>query len=368
MGTRRGLISSKGSHKTSRLAQYWGEHPERFEFPYNSMLFFKKWTTEKGDLIVSDFLRAFDFGDLEFGRYVKQNERYERFVGLAEGCFILSSGLFFNSSNLGCDRNINVAIGARGSGGKAAAHFEPANMVINLTKDDGNHSFAHEYAHALDYLLGTRYDQSPDPDITYLSTGYRYSDLKKNVGGKLRTVVTKIVEKAAAQTPEIFDDKRDEYWRRPTEIFARAFEAWVSWVFYEIKEGDGLQYRNSFLVQPWYFYKTSPHVYPTDMEKLDQLFMGFCTYVGEAMNGKGLSGLPSLNKALSIGKARRMKATDKKSPSPKRRIAEKEKSMPPPPKLRKKSASKSSAKKKTVKPATKAVKSKNKSKPKTKKK
>lgn len=313
------------------------------------MVFFQKWTTEKGDLDIADFLRAFDFGYLEFGRYVRQNERYSRFLGLAEGCLILSSDLFFGSSNLGCDRNINIAIGARGRGARGgAAHFEPSNMVINLTKDDGNHSFAHEYAHALDFLLGTQYDQNPD--YTYLSTGYNYKDVKQNVGGNLRAVVTKIVEQAAAQMPHIFNSKIREYWRRPTEIFARSFEAWISWVFDKIKVGDGMQYSNSYLVQPWSYYKETPWVYPTDMEKLDNLFMVFCTLAGDAMNGKRSSGLPTPNKALSLAKARREKAMGKKSTKkskPRKITAAKEKSMPPPPNPSKKPTK--NTKKKTVK-------------------
>lgn len=312
-GQRRILLSSENKSDTSRLARYWTENKKRITFPYNSKVFFEEWRRTKGQLDVASFLRAFNFGYLEFGRYVKQNERESRFAGLAEGCLILSSGLFFNSSNLGCDREINVAIGARGAGGSVLAHFEPGNMVINTTKKRGNHAFAHEYAHALDFTLGRFFDQNSK--FHYLSSGYYLYNLKINGGGRLRDVVNTIVLESAKQTPAIFAINSD-YWRRPTEIFARAFEAWVSWTFYKIDNGKSFKFFNSFLVNNWSYYRANSMVYPTDMEELDKWFMVFCQLVSEAMEGKALESLSSINNAYVKAYARRKKTGAYKSVTP----------------------------------------------------
>ena len=309
---RRPLQSSANSSQTSRLAKYWAKHPERFSVPYNSRKFFEQWQKEKGDLNVASFLKAFDFGYLEFGRWVKQNERQERFTGLAEGCLILSSDLFFKNSNLGCDRNINIAIGARGAGGKALAHFEPAAMAINLTKVGGNHSFAHEYAHALDYFLGMHYDQSKKYD--YLSGGHAtLNSLKDNIGGELRTVTVGIVREAAAQMEAAlgvkkFEDllKEGDYWYRPNEIFARSFEAWVAYVFSKVDDGSSFNYRNSFLCKPLSAYSNKA-IYPYKWDRLDELFMVWCVLVGKAMGDTALSKLPSIDTALKTAQSRRGK-------------------------------------------------------------
>lgn len=262
---------------------------------------------------VASFLKAFDFGYLEFGRWVKQNEREARFTGLAEGCLILSSNLFFNNSNLGCDRNINIAIGARGAGGKTLAHFEPAAMVINTTRVKGNHSFAHEYAHALDYFLGMHYDQSKKFD--YLSGGHvpLFDSLKNNIGGELRAVTVGIVDEAAAQFDEAlgtkkFDDllKEGDYWYRPNEIFARSFEAWVAYVFSKVDDGSSFNYRNSFLCKPLSAYSNKA-IYPYKWDRLDELFMAWCVLVGKAMGDTALSKLPSIDTALKTAQARRGK-------------------------------------------------------------
>ena len=262
---------------------------------------------------VASFLKAFDFGYLEFGRWVKQNEREARFTGLAEGCLILSSNLFFDNSNLGCDRNINIAIGARGAGGKALAHFEPASMVINTTKVGGNHSFAHEYAHALDYFLGMHYDQSKK--YNYLSGGHAplFDSLKYNVGGELRMLTVQIVDEAAAQFDSAlgvkkFEDllKDGDYWYRPNEIFARSFEAWVAYVFSKVDDGSSFNYRNSFLCKPLSAYSNKA-IYPYKWDRLDELFKVWCVLVGKAMGDTALSKLPSIDTALKTAQARRGK-------------------------------------------------------------
>lgn len=306
------LQSSANSSQTSRLAKYWAKHPERFSVPYNSRKFFEQWRQTKGELNVASFLKAFDFGYLEFGRWVKQNEREARFKGLAEGCLILSSNLFFDNSNLGCDRNINIAIGARGAGGKALAHFEPAAMAINTTKVGGNHSFAHEYAHALDYFLGMHYDQSKKFD--YLSGGhFTLNSLKDNVGGELRRVTVEIVREAARQFETAlgakkFDDllKEGDYWYRPNEIFARSFGAWVAYVFSKADNGSSFNYRNSFLCKPLSAYNNKA-IYPYKWNRLDELFMVWCVLVGKAMGDTALSKLPSIDTALKTAQSRRGK-------------------------------------------------------------
>lgn len=312
-GKRRILQSSENRSKTSKLAAYWNKNKKRITFPFNSKKFFAEWQAAKGELNVASFLRTFNFGYLEFGRYVKQNEREARFAGLAEGCMVLSSGLFFNSSNLGCDREINIAIGARGFGSSAMAHFEPANMVINTTKKTGNHAFAHEYAHALDFCLGRFFDQNSK--FIYLSSGYNINDLDKNSGGRLRNVVSRIVLEAAKQTPAIFTVSND-YWRRPTEIFARAFEAWISWTFNKIDNGKSYKFSNSFLVHNWSYYRINYSVYPLDMEELDKWFMVFCQLVSEAMEGKSLDSLSNINNAYVRAYTRRKKTGAYRSAQP----------------------------------------------------
>lgn len=54
---------------------------------------------------------------------------------------------------------LSIAFGARGSG-NAMAHYEPLRQVINLTKTKGAGSLAHEYGHAIDYIIGSKVNKN----------------------------------------------------------------------------------------------------------------------------------------------------------------------------------------------------------------
>lgn len=99
------------------------------------------------------FEKAFEFRGVQFGNWVAQgkggkdrqgmlNEAYDALHDLADLLNMPTQALSLNGS-------LGLAFGARGSG-KAAAHFEPNNLVINLTKTKGAGSLAHEWFHALD--------------------------------------------------------------------------------------------------------------------------------------------------------------------------------------------------------------------------
>lgn len=94
---------------------------------------------------------TFDISGVEVGNNVSPvaqqlvNAVYDSFNDLKK--------LMSFSSNEGL-LNVGVALASRGIKG-AAAHYEISKNVVNLTRDNGAGSLAHEYAHALDAYLGT---------------------------------------------------------------------------------------------------------------------------------------------------------------------------------------------------------------------
>ena len=99
------------------------------------------------------FVDEFGFRGVEFGNWVEQgknakerqgmlNLAYDALMDLAEILGIPPKAISLNGS-------LGLAFGSRGSG-KASAHFEPGNLVINLTKTRGAGALAHEFFHALD--------------------------------------------------------------------------------------------------------------------------------------------------------------------------------------------------------------------------
>lgn len=105
------------------------------------------------DVTEQMFADAFGFRGVQFGNWVGQgrgakdrqgllNESYDALLDLADVLGIPSRAISLNGT-------LGLSLGARG-GGKASAHFERDNLVINLTKTRGAGTLAHEWFHGLD--------------------------------------------------------------------------------------------------------------------------------------------------------------------------------------------------------------------------
>lgn len=123
------------------------------------------------------FEKAFGFRGGQFGNWTNQadrqqgmNQAYDALMDLADILNIPSRGISLNGQ-------LGLAWGARGKG-KAAAHYEPSMIVINLTKMKGAGSVAHEWAHAVDHYFRRSagiFDPSGTP---YASHGFQSNDTK----------------------------------------------------------------------------------------------------------------------------------------------------------------------------------------------
>lgn len=304
---------------TNRLATYWLFNEDRITLPWSSKQFLQDWSEKQLD--IATFLKTYNFGYLEFGRYVQENRRINMFYALVEGCTILSSELFFNSSNLGMDREVSIAYGARGKGGKASAFYQPYYGFINLTRNKGVGSFAHEYAHALDYTLGSRYDTLQG--ARWLSDGGTKTPLRRTVAAILEEVLRQFNKHA--EKPIEFNE--NVYWYRKKEVFARSFEAWVSWATKELQK-DGYPYKADLLVRSSRY--NNSQIYPSKFEgRLDDLFTAFCILAGQAMNGKPLSELKktttNIKTQTTMIKATKKtkRTTRKRTTTPKRKTTRK---------------------------------------------
>lgn len=111
------------------------------------------------DISGEDMLKAFGFRGGEFGNWNTQADRqaclnhsYDAFCDLASVLRVP-----FDFIGLGGYKNkkLAIAFGARGQG-SALAHYESANVVINLTKMKGAGALAHEWGHALDDYIGIK--------------------------------------------------------------------------------------------------------------------------------------------------------------------------------------------------------------------
>lgn len=99
------------------------------------------------------FEKAFGFRGVQFGNWVGQGKGARDRQGLLNDAYDslldLSDLLGIPSRAISLEGALGLSLGARGAG-RSAAHFEPSNLVINLTKTRGAGSLAHEWFHAMD--------------------------------------------------------------------------------------------------------------------------------------------------------------------------------------------------------------------------
>lgn len=110
------------------------------------------------DITPEEFSNAFGFRGVQFGNYVEGAKRIADINNAYDSLMDMSEVLNLPEKTISLNGELGLAFGARGTGGKhsAAAHYESNNVVINLTKNKGAGSLAHEWWHALDNYFGKK--------------------------------------------------------------------------------------------------------------------------------------------------------------------------------------------------------------------
>lgn len=104
-------------------------------------------------VVDGDSLRdTFGFRGVQYGNWVEQEAR-DHHLKQAHGALMdLADLVGVEPKALSHGGTLGLAFGARGHGA-AAAHYEPSRAVINLTHTNGAGTFAHEWGHFLDNQL-----------------------------------------------------------------------------------------------------------------------------------------------------------------------------------------------------------------------
>lgn len=197
----------------------------------------------KGNVTSEQFSDAFGFRGVQFGNYVEGprrqselNDAYDSLVDMAELLNVPAKALSLNGE-------LGLAFGARGKGG-AKAHYEPGQVVINLTKGNGAGSLAHEWFHALDNYFGT-YDvhgeasgkRSSEFMTDRKRPRYEFSSgkrqeithpVRQEVHDAFKSAVDKVNHSGMMARAALLDGGRSKaYWTTKLEMSARAFERYL---------------------------------------------------------------------------------------------------------------------------------------------
>lgn len=231
----------------------------------------------EGNISPEDYSETFGFRGVEFGNYLNNAERQDVLNRSYDAFMDMVSVLNLPPKAVSLNGSLNMAFGARGKGGKnaAMAHYEPAKIVINLTKNKGAGSLAHEWWHSLDNYFGKKSNLTPFASNLPLTFYGLSEDLQERTIlyqklSRFSNAVDKTKLKARSLKLDSFRSKSNPYWSTKIEMSARSFESYIK---DKLKE-NGIE--NDYLVnirsEESYAGYLDKYPYPLNAEKEDLNF------------------------------------------------------------------------------------------------
>ncbi|EOG2931754.1 LPD38 domain-containing protein [Salmonella enterica] len=192
----------------------------------------------EGNITPEAFSDAFGFRGVQFGNYVEGPRRQSDLNRAYDSLMDMADVLKVPAKALSLNGRLGLAFGARGKGGKnaAAAHYEPGQVAINLTKSNGAGSLAHEWFHALDNYFG-QHDIARGGNVVSgdnFMTSWNGKDapgehpVRQEVRDAFKGVLRAVSKSGMVDRARRLDDVRSKpYWSTDIEMAARAFERYV---------------------------------------------------------------------------------------------------------------------------------------------
>lgn len=146
------LVSMAMEEKQSEKKQ----RKKKFPIPEISNVIRKGPEYRTEQITGEELIREFGIRGGEFGHWMSDADSMESLNRCYESFRDLARILDVSPKSLSFHGKLAIGFGSRGHSA-AAAHYETARQVINLTKYRGQGALCHEWAHALDHTIGQHY-------------------------------------------------------------------------------------------------------------------------------------------------------------------------------------------------------------------
>lgn len=214
----------EGKKRTTGPVRKWERNFERVE---------RVGGADLPDDVDGESLRdTFGFRGVQYGNWVEQGARSEHMKHAHGALLDLADLMGIEPKAIAHGGRLGLAFGARG-GGSANAHYESATATINLTHTRGAGSLAHEWAHFFDNQMTS----NPSAPVfegrrvrsSFLSHGEGTGGLHPEVAAAYKEVMAAMRKRPDGKPTAFATDAAHlgDYWSRPHEMFARAFEAHI---------------------------------------------------------------------------------------------------------------------------------------------
>ncbi|WP_434340730.1 CLCA_X family protein [Motilimonas cestriensis] len=188
----------------------------------------------QADVSFQDIQHAFAFSTIKIGRWVSKEEQQIAANLIFDALFDLATILNLPSQALGLKGQLNLAFGTGGQAG-VQAHYAPYSRTLALAKNAGAGALAHEFWHAFDHYITDKVFTPPHYKFasdTWLNKNTLIAHpLNQALAQCFKIVLLSESGQAASaytQAAIALDKQLNQlYYSRPTELMARAFEAFV---------------------------------------------------------------------------------------------------------------------------------------------
>jgi hypothetical protein len=204
------------------------------------------------DITSQQLFETFEFKGVDFNKSMDKDEKQSLINDTYDALMDMSELLGVPPKSLGLGGKIILSFGAQDrKNSAAAAHYNPVDNAINISRLSGVGSFAHEWWHALDHHFGVmgfgKYDLvTRELDNNFLATPQSslLRDEMFDAYKKLASYFSSSDLKSRSKITDVNRRKvtRGKYYSTMVEMTARAFENYVQ---YKMSENNK---RNDFLV------------------------------------------------------------------------------------------------------------------------
>lgn len=170
------------------------------------------------DVTAEDLATTFGFRGIQFGNWTNDADRQAALNQAYDAFMDLADILGVSPKALSLAGELGIAFGARG-GGSALAHYEPDEIVINLTKTKGAGSLAHEWWHALDNYF-SRQGNIP---MGFVTSNPTEAKMREEMRAAWQSVVKAVKGTEYAKRSM----EQGNYWGNMLEMTARLFGEWT---------------------------------------------------------------------------------------------------------------------------------------------
>ena len=154
-----------------------------------------------------EMINTFGFKGIEFGNWIDDKSGNFHLIKCAEAFHDLADILKLKDKDVSMNGKLSMAFGARGSG-KALAHYEPLTKAINITKEGGAGTLAHEWGHAMDNIL---YQASAGRNSTHLASEGMGDEGDKRIKASYDVLMDAIL-KGDGSGVDYVDNKDNDYY------------------------------------------------------------------------------------------------------------------------------------------------------------